>query len=276
MIGPWMDELRGRINITRYLCIPPGKYDTSLIGKYGDVNPYSFINLSVNMCNNKTSNNTCPTQAVLEPMLKSAFINLIYLDYEIDHKNFSNPLKPYMKSDSLSVNWDLNVRYFYYLKNFFYNTDVGFVFEENQPKNAYYFSKNEPSVQIKHGSALYPDVTIATMTFCRNYKSDFFYRSYPKFQTLIAKIGGVIQGLLIIGKTVALIITKNLFLVDIFNLYIEFDEENDNLNKSSDSLKNVLKNNNNKNTMNINLSNNYMNPVTASVQNFVMNKDITK
>jgi hypothetical protein len=136
-----------------------------------------------------------------------------------------NPLTPIITSESLPMNWDLHTRYYYNFKKVYYNTDYGFAFEDINSTDTYVYSKRDISVQIRHGSALYPNVTFGTLTITRDPNSSIYQKSFDKVQSVLARIGGIINFLLLLGKFISYIITKNLFLMEIFNKELRYDEK---------------------------------------------------
>jgi hypothetical protein len=215
------------VQYSKMKCIPSQKYNVSLFGRYGDSNPNSFLNIVVNMCNNMTTNNTCPSQQEIEPYLKNVYLHFLYLDHEVDHYNYAQPIQRYLRSETFPINWDLHARYFYSFSSLTYDTDIGAVFVNKRQQTTYKLNKVEQTVQIRHGSSLYPGVTIGTVTFFRQPSGDQFHRTYPKLQTLLARIGGSIQGIMLISKAFCYIFTKNLFLIDMINLNFNNEVEED-------------------------------------------------
>ena len=213
-------------------CIPFQKYNLTLYGTWGSPNHHSFINIVVNMCNNRTTNNTCPDESVIEPVLKNVYLQMLYVDKFIDNYNYDNPIQAILKSESFPINWDIASRYFYQFKSLSYETDVGTVFEDKRKSSTYQFSNYVQNVQIRHGSSLYPGLTIGTVTLHRQIQGDQYYRSYPKLQTLLARIGGVIQAVMMVSQTLSHVITKNMFLVHMINAYFTFDLDEPDSNKS--------------------------------------------
>ena len=84
-------------------------------------------------------------------------------------------------------------------------------------------SKIDQTVQIRHGSLLYPGLSIGTVTLYKDSSVHEYTRIYPKIQTLLARMGGSIQAILLIGKAICYIFTKNLFLIDMINLNFSRD-----------------------------------------------------
>jgi len=198
-------------------------FDYSLIGKYGDaLHPGTFINIAVNMCNNITTGGKCPSKEVLRPILENTYLSVFYIEYEISHDNFYEPLKPVLKTIIVPINWDIHTRYFNSIKRITHTTDTGFLFEDKVRKYGYSESTMLPISQIRQGSTLYPDLTIGTFTIIGSAMSDNYFRVYLKGQVLLAQIGGITNTILMIGKLICYIVTKNMFIIDINNL-LEID-----------------------------------------------------
>ena len=82
-------------------CVPYQKFNLTLFGNCGSSDPNSVINIVVNMCNNKTRNNTFPDQSVIATVLENVYLKVLYIDYTIDNFNFENPIQPFVKSESV-------------------------------------------------------------------------------------------------------------------------------------------------------------------------------
>ena len=194
-------------------------FDLSLFGKYGNSeSSYSFINIAINMCNNKTTDNKCPSKEILETKLKNVFLSFKYIDHEINHNDLINPVNPVVFNGLLSFNWDIHSRYFYYFRNLFYSTDLGLIIDNENTIQKYIFEKYDQSVSIRHGSALYPNLTIGTMTIIGNDISAIYNKSFPKLQLLISRIGGIINSIITFSQIIAYFYTKNLFIIDLFSV----------------------------------------------------------
>jgi len=212
-------------NLTGLKCIPYNKYDLSLKGFYGDGNSNTFLNIAVNACNNQTRNNECPNETLLEQYLKNVYLIMVYMDYEIDHYNYATPIKPVVRTHTFPINWDIHSRYFFTFKSLFYNSDNGLIFEDKSTNQGYKFESNQQNLQIRRGSLLYSS-TIGTVTISREPISNVYDRAYPKIQTLFAKIGGLVQGILFLSKALCYLITRNLFIVDLINSNFKSDDFN--------------------------------------------------
>jgi hypothetical protein len=213
--GDYKDSLSFHLKGSK--CLAPNKFNISLYGFYGDITPFSFINVAINFCNNVTNNNTCPSESELAPVLRNVFLAFSYIDNQVDHNDLNLPVKPYVKSQVPPINWDLHNRYFENIGVVDYFTDSDLIFENYQLTSSYMSTKLDLTVSIRHGSALYPGITFATLSIVRDHKVTTYKKSFLKVQTLLAKIGGILNALTFLFKLVSSIITKNLLLEKIYN-----------------------------------------------------------
>jgi hypothetical protein len=222
--GEYGSYFESAMNVSMFKCIPYDQYDINLFGRFGDTRQFSYLNIVVNYCNNRTTGNKCPDRSLLEAPLRNNLLAFAFLDNEMDHYNFSTPISSALRTEVFPINWDIHSRYFYYIRSILYTTDQGFVFEDKKTEEIYAFASKEQTVSIRHGSAIYPQ-TIGTLIVTRDTKIGFFFRTYPKIQHILAKIGGVMEGIMAMGYALAYLVTKNLFLVDIINYTIDSSQK---------------------------------------------------
>jgi len=229
-----------QIDFESYFCLNIEDYELIVSGSFGDIkNGYSYLNLYLNECSNSSTtisdteilkndsnlssihnNNTLINNKIYRCAEKNEIINQIgnsilylriaYIDFEIDHTSYLNPYKPYLKTDAIMFTYKSKSRVFYYFKNIFYNTDVGFIEKNNQLKTSFNFDKY---------LITYPQVTyyipeaFGLCSILISDKGNKYNKSYPKIQTLIANIGGVIKGITLIFELLLQYISrKSLFL----------------------------------------------------------------
>jgi len=264
------------IDFESYYCLNINEYDLTIQGTFGDLNKgYSYINLYINEClvksitnNNSNLNNGLNQCSDKSEILKkigdlTLYLRIAYIDFRIDHTDYINPYKPYLKSDAIMFTYKSKSRVFYYFKNVFYNTDIGY-FEKN--------IKMESSNIFDEYQITYPQVTFQVpeafglLSILISNKGNEFKKSYPKIQTLIANIGGVIKGITLIFEFILQYISTKSMFIYLSNFFINsYDfKKNQNKNigvtrKSSLKYHSFYKINFYKNSRNFNNSNNKLN-----------------
>lgn len=189
---PYYEQMK----IDTYYCLNLENYDLTINGLFGDlINGYSLINLYINECANNTKSNVTNCLAKDDIMKiigdTNMFFRVSYIDFQIDHKNYSDPYFPYVRSENIQFSYKAKARVYYYLKNVIYKTDIGY-FQREMEEDQFFmydtFLLTYPSVtyQIPNAFGLF--------SFLISSKAAEFNRSFPKVQSLIANIGGLING----------------------------------------------------------------------------------
>lgn len=198
------------------------------------INGYSYINLYLNECNNGSTisnidilknltNNTIndtksndkysnclDKNEIIKDIGETIFyLRVAYIDFEIDHNNYFNPFKPYLKSDALMYTYKSKSRLFYYFKNIFYNTDVGEIDKNNILESTFVFD----NYQITYPQTFTINESFGVFSILISNKGDVFNKSFPKIQSLIANIGGIIKGVTLFFEIILHFISnKSLFI----------------------------------------------------------------
>ena len=216
-------------NIKTFNCIDDlNKYNFSLFGTYQNNElPRSFINILLNICQNTTSNKgkPCKTRSFIDNKLTSAYLNLIFLQHNIDHNNFNDPGALTISTEILSFSSSIYKRYnfFYFLIE--YDTDEGFIFPEISKKT--YFQKQQIEVSVDLRVQIANNVKFGQICFYLSKDQKTYFRKYIKVQEVIASIGGVLSSVLFIANLVLYHVSRRLFLIRLANdSYVSKEKDN--------------------------------------------------
>lgn len=199
----------------------------TLWGKFGDTaNGFSMFQLYLNKCDNKTGGD-CMDSDVIDNMLDSVYVSLLFIDNEIDNYNVTHPYKHNEKGLVFSVSSLLLKRYYLKFQQVLYDTDMGIVFEDHETINFFTFNSYTSEVDLKSAGLLTSSTNIAAFTFENSSSVAYYYRSYVKLQTVLANIGGVIKGITTISAFISSVFTRKLAYLDISNsTFLFYKKEN--------------------------------------------------
>jgi len=221
-----------QMKLDTYYCLNLDNYDLTINGLWGDlINGYSLINLYINECinNTKTNKTDCLPKDDIMKLIgdTNMFLRISFIDFQIDHNNYTNPYYHYVRSDNIQFSYKAKARAYYYLKNVIYNTDVGY-FQQQMEKDTFFqydtFMLTYPSVtyQIPNAFGLF--------SFLISSKAAQYDRSFPKLQTLIANISGLINGGILVLKFILHFFSKEsiflFYLNEVFTPKFLFGEKN--------------------------------------------------
>ncbi len=158
----------------------------------------SFIIIFFQTCVNTTENeNFCYPQEDIDNMMKngSYFFSYLLETVKIDHYNYTNPMSvsSYFQQVKMSYEerFDINV----YYSPIEYKTDKGWLFESIKTENNFQF---DPTLTTQTKTSLnqhyYYSNVFSKFQIGINYSTKEKYkRTYPKIQSVIANISGLVQ-----------------------------------------------------------------------------------
>ena len=197
-----------------------GFFDESVI-KFGSIELY--------LCNNQTSNETCQTIDEMYKVLNGKTFNIYFEDTIIDSKNYEDPIKHTIVNEyryidlSFRKNLDiffqditLNSDDGWLFSNFSEFTEIGYVFQDSD-----FFSVDADNMEnSRFAINLYSDKKVQSLQ-----------RTYTKVGDLLARLGGIMQSLMLIAY-VFIYFEHSLFLKNtILNSLFVFQTKEQNLSR---------------------------------------------
>lgn len=210
--------------LEKYWCIPTGKHNLTLYGNWADsANPNSYLVFKISKCldNNKDldaknqANNTnfenldkytnanisdnsfvnkvCQEKSIIKKNLLQIYLNMFFLDYDIDHNNYETPGRLIQRSETFSLSSTSYSSYYLRKKIVKYQTDFGFLL--TKIKNEFFFQEDTLSMITDLSSIDSPTATFGNINISLSKKTDVFFRGYVKIQSALANIGGIVEGI---------------------------------------------------------------------------------
>jgi hypothetical protein len=195
-----------QIPLDLHWCVKPN--DAIIEGFWGSISPYNSLRVSVTKCVNSTQSNiTCKSPAEIDAAIQDGYISIEVTKFQVDQKNYTNPLKRIFNNDYYILNANSSVEYTIFLAPFTLTSDNGFVFEDK------IFYEGFDSRMTVFNKFRRSDV-IASLLLEGYSQSNVIIRSYSKFQEILTQVGGFIKMLTTIGNIFSLIFSKSFYFVD--------------------------------------------------------------
>lgn len=186
------------INIDRFTCINTHFNNTnlSLYANQSDVSG-TYIMIFLSTCMNSTANdNTCLPQHVIEHTMESNryYFTALLENVNIDHYNSTTPLSfaPFFNSYTFSytLRTDMNFNW----KPIEYTEDNGWLFVSERTYKNYIMEETLNKVSFSTSDTkYYHPQAFAKIQFSIYYQSkDRYKRTYPKIQSVIANMSGIV------------------------------------------------------------------------------------
>lgn len=183
-----------------YYCIPTGKLNLTLYGNWADaLNPNSFLTIKFAKCFNDQANVndfpevSCRNISEIDKNLFGFVMNMLYLDYDINHSNVDNPVNIISRSESFSFSSSVFFRYHIRKKIVNYQTDYGFLFPNIV--NEVFFQDDYMTSTTDLRVNTSPRGIFGHTILSLSNKTDNFSRTYTKIQNALANIGGIVEGI---------------------------------------------------------------------------------
>lgn len=214
-----------------YYCLPLNKLNFTLYGTYADaLNAQSFFTVRVTKCFNSENTDLfpqveCLNRTIIDKNFSNVFLNLVYLDYELNHSNATSPGEIRSRSQSFPMSSSVYNKYFFKTKLIKYITDYGFLF--SQLKTDYYFQEDTVSLSTDLRVNNSPIGLFGELNFSLSKKSDNYFRNYLKLQSALANIGGIVDGIFILCSLFVKFIMNDNYFNDIGKITYLFDKENE-------------------------------------------------
>ena len=164
------------INVSRYQCpIGLDQWNVTLIGAYGVIPNFKFQSLIINRCENTTNSSKCYPKDVIETKILSVYVQMGFLDYEVNNLDYQNPVTPLIKFETFPLSGTIFKKYYQYRKKAQYDSDDGFIFSEMRTKNYFQYDKTEVSVDLRAA------LKFGTVNIVLSSNIQYTKRTYLKF-----------------------------------------------------------------------------------------------
>ena len=219
---------------SKYNCID--SFDNLYIeGYWGNPN-FTFIDYWVYGCKNGTTT-ICKPQSVIDAILTNGYVEVQFTDMLFDPKNFTNPQKYINQNIFTSFTNTIYKSYEIYIKRVNFLTDQGWLFEDFRTTSYFQMEKNS---YLDNGKR--SDGAFLRVIFRMSQLQDSYFRQYIKIQNVIAQMGGLIKGVVLIFYYTIYFYQKTAMNLFIINSVFSFTNQEINLKEMNSNVsKNTMK-----------------------------------
>ena len=207
------------INLESYFCIDYDKtqnYD--LIGMYGSEEIYSFGGIGVFQCANTNEKTDCYSPEKIDTLLKVAYLEYFIVDSLVSSVTL-DPIIPKINKNRLNIsnsNWQ---RVWLGIRSGFYNSDFGVLFEHIQINQFHTVELYKEDVKVGNKEDIENGKSEIVIISIQNHSTiTYYYRTFMKAQQLLANIGGIIKGLMVIAEILNFLLGGKLFYLSLSRL----------------------------------------------------------
>jgi hypothetical protein len=210
-----------------------------------------YYNIYNRECLNTTANgNHCFPREEIQKQLKNSNIYFTYVlpSNIVDHYNKSTPIhEAYLQKHSV-ISYDMIYSDTIEFKQLIYESDYGFAFDDIIRFEGFMYDDIQSYRDaFLQGKQFYIPNTFSHMQISMNSDyAELYKRTYPKIQSIMANIGGILKLITFIAKLISEYYTSNMMFIDLSNEIIHFEDSEkattlQNLNDTQPKLNNIVK-----------------------------------
>jgi len=230
------DETLKAYNMSKMTCVKDGFEDLLIASSQKKGLLYS-VQMYITKCTNSTlNNNMCLPQQTIDSYFDNPR-NTMMFNYgtpssTVDHSNPTSPIQESLYYKPYEINPSLYVTEALLYKTSQYDSDDGLIFQDINPYRDYSIdttlSSSRRNIGLTPIGAFVPRSIFQLNIFPNTDYIDYYKRTYPKLQTVVASISGVAKVITLIGGIFVKFVTLNMMTLDLSNYIIYFPELNSN------------------------------------------------
>jgi hypothetical protein len=200
----WRDQKL--INVSKCLA-PDQKFNSS---KPFGADSYTGIVLWVHRCHNSTEKKDCLPEEEIEKALENVFVLVRFKDYYFDHKLTGDTSVPYVYSESEQASSTVYKRKWYNFRNVDYTVDEGYVLPSSTVYESTNLAETKSSVDLRVSTTI--PGSFAVISFNMYNLKQKFQKTYYKCQNMLADLGGLFKGILVIASLMNYYFSQKLYM----------------------------------------------------------------
>jgi hypothetical protein len=182
---------------------PINKLDNGFRGTWGK--PLAKVShlliIQLTKCVNTTENaNNCLSMEEINQRLTGIQYIFYYSEFDLDHNNVTEPGHIRYSSEDNDLSPTVFKKWWFGFKTFQYNSDMGYVFEDFQKQTYWAFLPYLFDVELISGGENQVGGLFAYIGVYGDTRLDVYDRKYFKIQELLANVGGIINGIVLLAR----------------------------------------------------------------------------
>lgn len=198
-----------QFSLSEFICIRPNQ-NLSIYNNYNDIiNGFETFNIVFNV--NKTNLH-----------LNNTFISIIFLNNNIDHFNYNNPIQYMFDNKNFKIEYGLTKKFIFYFSSILYENDIGFISKKYKSFNSFKFQELLYDSYINYNNEfnIFNNNSLLEIEFSCNNKELKYIRKNLKFQDFFSKIGGFIFFLTFLFQKITIYFSSKSLILNIINTMI--------------------------------------------------------
>jgi hypothetical protein len=188
----------------------------------------NLVVLCFTKCKNSTQNkNKCLPIEEINLRLTGSKYMIHYPEYTVDHNNILSPGQYRWSSEDNEMSPLIQKKWWFTYKTISYQSDMGLVFEDWKIQTYWAYLPYVFDVQLIEEGPNAPGGVFGVMGLLGASRLDIYQRKYIKLQELLANVGGVVKGIVLIASFLVNQLSETTIWHDFYDrLYLPKDSKN--------------------------------------------------
>ena len=184
------------LGLANNFCLDKEDNNLELEGYY-DEPTLKYVLIELFLCNNLTSNKSCKSYEEMENGLNGKSFNIYFEDTIIDTKNYEDPIKHMIVNEYSYIDIGFRKNLDLYFQDVSLNSDDGWLFSnETEYSDIGYVSQASDFFSVISNNS---DISRFAINIYSDKKKQTIQRTYTKVSDLLAKLGGMVQSLMLLA-----------------------------------------------------------------------------
>lgn len=180
------------IEVSKLYCL---KNPTFHLEGYQDERFFSYLQILVNPCNNKTSNGSCKSIEEIDSFFYDKIFSATFLNYQIDANNYENPFTTNVFAMVTFLDPKIIKTNVFFAKNTELQTDDGWLFPSKNTKKSTSYDKSTNDFEIRQ----YQSQPLVKWLFVASKAKTFSIRTYQRLPEALASVASIAQVFIMIS-----------------------------------------------------------------------------
>lgn len=193
---------------------------------FWDENKLMFLEITIEMCDNKTSKKICKSTTEIQRFLNGKDFNVYYEGINLDPKNYTSPMNPISYNDYYFIDTTMKKISNVFLKNINIKTDDGLILNNFNEINNILFDSKETDIlgALDNSSETYN--IVFQCNFYSSRSSENMQRIYQKLLDALSNLGGIANIAMIFGYIITSIESSFTLKKKVMNALYSFQDIN--------------------------------------------------
>ena len=221
--GEYQSLFKDLSDLDTFFCPVLRKYNQTVYGLYGNVQPFGYYHFVISKCINYTDNDNCVNDTLQQSLLTSIYLDMRVIDYSIYSQNIKSVKVPTLRSDRHMLSVTVFKRIWFYLNWVRYTTDDGIFFQSKRTESFHQVNSFRYDTDLRNISTTTVPGTFASLSILNTGQTIVYHRHYHKIQDYLATVGGIINFISTIAYCLNFCVSKNSYYLNLINGFVIAD-----------------------------------------------------